>query len=72
MKQRAIRTVGKCLLGALTDSVVVEPKAFPNLNVAGATALQEYLVSAAAQARVRGFRYPGTSLQLWWPGGQHN
>ena len=60
------------LLQRIMVSVVVDPKTSPDVNVAGATALQAYLVSPAAQARVRAFRYPGLPRQLWWPSGQHN
>jgi hypothetical protein len=52
-------------------SIVVTPQTSPSDNIQGATALQEYLVSAAAQARVRAYRYPGFSQQFWWPAAQH-
>jgi tungstate transport system substrate-binding protein len=52
-------------------SIIVTPKTSPSVNILGATALQEYLVSAAAQARVRAYRYPGFSQQFWWPAAQH-
>ena len=52
-------------------SIVVAPKTSPNVNVEGAKALQEYLVSPAAQARVRAYRYPGLPQQFLWPAAQH-
>lgn len=63
---------GDSLLQRIMVSIVVDPKTSPDVNVEGARALQAYLVSPAAQARVRAFRYPGILKQLWWPAGQQN
>ena len=53
-------------------TVVVNPEKIAGVNVAGAVALQKYLTSAAIQARIRAFRYPGVSQQLFWPAARDN
>ena len=58
-------------LQRMMASIVVTPKTSLNANVEGATALQQYLISPAAQARVRAYRYPGLPQQFWWPAAQH-
>lgn len=53
-------------------TVIVNSEAIRGVNVAGAAALQRYLSSPAAQARIRAFRYPGVKQQLFWPAGYDN
>ena len=53
-------------------TVIVNPEAIPDVNVAGAFALQKYLTSPAVQARIRAFRYPGLNSQLFWPAARDN
>lgn len=54
-------------------TVVVDPKKVPGVNVEGAEALQRYLLSPRAQARVAAFREKGSpDFQLWWPEAFHN
>ncbi len=53
-------------------SIVVNPEKIPGVNVAGALALQKYLGSSAAQAKIRAFRYPGIDHPLFWPGARDN
>ena len=48
-------------------SIVVNPDKVPGVNAAGALALQKYLGSAAGQAKIRAFRYPGVDHPLFWP-----
>lgn len=59
------------LLQRIMVSTVVTLQTSPTVNVQGATALQEYLVTPAVQARVRAYRYPGLPQQFWWPAAQH-
>jgi tungstate transport system substrate-binding protein len=60
------------LLQRVMVTLVVEPQRFPAVNVEGAMALQQFLLTPAMQAHIRGFRYPGRDEQLWWPAGRHN
>lgn len=53
-------------------SIVVNPQRIPAVNVTGATALQQYLLRPAVQARVQTFRDPRSGFQIWWPAGLHN
>lgn len=53
-------------------TVVVNPDKVPGVNAQGATALEEYLLSPRAQARVAAFRSMGSDLQLWWPAARSN
>ena len=48
-------------------TVIVNPEKVSGVNVAGALALQRYLASPAAQARIRAFRNTGVNTQLFWP-----
>ncbi len=60
------------LLQRMMVTVILEPGRFPGMNVEGAVALQQFLLTPATQARIRTFRYPGRDEQLWWPAGRHN
>jgi hypothetical protein len=53
-------------------TVIVNPEKVPGVNVTGAFALQKYLTSAPIQARIRAFRYPGVTQELFWPAGRDN
>jgi tungstate transport system substrate-binding protein len=53
-------------------SIVVNPQRVPAVNFAGATALQEYLLRPAVQARIENFRDPTSKLQLWKAVGFNN
>ena len=53
-------------------SIVVNPEKFPAVNLTGATALQEYLLRPAVQARIESFRDSRSKLQLWRAAGLHN
>lgn len=53
-------------------TVVVNPERFPSANVAGARALEAYLLSPAVQAAVAAFREEGLDRQTWWPAARSN
>jgi tungstate transport system substrate-binding protein len=53
-------------------SLVANPQRFPAVNLTGATALQQYLLRPAVQARIQRFRDPRSQHQLWWAAGLHN
>jgi tungstate transport system substrate-binding protein len=60
------------LLQRLMVAIAVNPEKFPVRNFEGGQALLRYLLTPAAQARIRAFRIPGVDLQLWWPMGRSN
>jgi tungstate transport system substrate-binding protein len=60
------------VLQRIMIATVVTTKTSPNVNVQGANALRDYLLSAAVQARVRAFRYQSLDQQFWWPAAQNN
>jgi hypothetical protein len=53
-------------------SMVVNPQRVAAVNVAGATALQAYLLRPAVQARVESFRDIRSPLQIWKAAGFNN
>jgi tungstate transport system substrate-binding protein len=53
-------------------TVVVNPEKVPGVNVAGAKALEAYLLSPPAQAAIAAFREEGLDYQTWWPSGRDN
>lgn len=53
-------------------SIVVNPQRIPAVNLSGATALQEYLLRPAVQARIESFRDPRSEYQEWKAAGLHN
>jgi tungstate transport system substrate-binding protein len=52
--------------------VVVNPNKVPHANVAGAKALQKYLLAPATQARIEAFRYAGLDMAVFLPAGRNN
>jgi len=64
--------VGDPLLQRMLVSIVVKPAKVAGVNVAGAQALQSFLLSPATQALIREVRYPGVDGVQWVPGGRHN
>ena len=52
-------------------SIIVAPRISAIPNFIGAVLLQNYLISAPVQARIRAYRYAGFSQQFWWPSAQH-
>ena len=61
--------VNDSVLSRTMVSVVVKPEKFPQANVAGAMALQKYLLLASTQAKIKAYRFPGLDHALWWPRG---
>lgn len=53
-------------------SIVVNPQRIAAINLTGATALQDYLLRPAVQARIESFRDPGSNYQIWKAAGLHN
>ena len=60
------------VLQRIMVSVVVNPDTVEGVNVEGAQALQQYLLTPTTQARIRAVRYEGFDGQFWWPAGAHN
>jgi tungstate transport system substrate-binding protein len=60
------------LLQRAMATVVVNPARFSDVNLAGAKALEAYLLSPQAQAAVAAFREDGTNRQTWWPAARNN
>ena len=52
--------------------VVSNPAKVPHANVAGAKALQTYLLLPATQARIAAFRYAGIEVPVFLPAGRNN
>lgn len=50
----------------------VNPNRFPQANVTGATALQQFLLSPETQASILTTRQDGYAQALWVPAGRHN
>ena len=53
-------------------AIVVNPERFPAANVAGARALEAYLLSPEVQAAVAAYREQGLDRQTWWPAARSN
>src|SRR5207253_8462642 len=53
-------------------SMVVNPQRVLAVNVAGATALQTYLLRPAVQARIESFRDVRSTMPMWKASGLHN
>lgn len=64
--------VNDAVLSRMMVSIVMKPEKFPQANVAGAKALEKYLIAPSTQARIRAFRYPGLDHALWWPSARDN
>lgn len=69
--------VGDPAFARIMVSIVVNPQKLEvanrvGANPAGAQAFEAFLVAPQTQARIRAFRYPGLSQQVWWPAGRHN
>ncbi len=52
--------------------VVSNPAKVPDTNLAGAKALQTYLLLPATQARIAAFRYAGLDVPVFLPAGRNN
>jgi len=53
-------------------TIVVNPERYPDVNAAGARALEAWLLSPAAQAAVAAYREDGLDRQTWWPAARSN
>jgi tungstate transport system substrate-binding protein len=60
------------LLQRIMAAVIVDPGKVEGVNVEGATALCDYLLSPPIQAKIAAFRSPWSDRQLWWPAGRDN
>ena len=61
--------VNDAVLSRTMVSVIVKAEKIPQVNTAGATALQTYLLRSSTQARIRAYRFPGLDHALWWTRG---
>jgi tungstate transport system substrate-binding protein len=64
--------LGDPLLQRMMVSVVVKPGSGRAVNVAGAAAFQDFLLSPSTQAAIRDVRYPSEQPVTWVPAGRHN
>ncbi len=64
--------LGDPMLQRLMVAIVVNPQKVSGVNETGARALQQFLLSPAAQAQIRLFRVAGIDQELWWPAGRNN
>lgn len=60
------------LLKSVMVATVVSDKRVNGVNAKGARALQQYLLEAETQAKVRSFRMTGLAEQVWWPAAHDN
>lgn len=60
------------LLRSVMLAVVVDARKVPGVNTKGARALQQYLIEAETQAKIRTFRMTGIAEQVWWPAAHDN
>ena len=63
---------GDQLLKSVMLTVVVDAQKVPGVNTKGARSLQQYLIDAETQAKIRTFRMVGIAEQVWWPAAQDN
>jgi tungstate transport system substrate-binding protein len=60
------------LLYRVQAIIRVNPAKVDGINVEGAVALEQYLLSARTQAAIDNFRHPATGKRMWSPGARHN
>lgn len=53
-------------------SMVTNPAKVTGVNVEGAKAFEQFLLSPKIQAWIEAFRYPDYPHQAWWAAGRHN
>ncbi len=63
---------GDQLLKSVMATIVVSSQKVNGVNTKGALSLQQYLLQAETQAKIRTFRMAGSAEQLWWPAAQDN
>ena len=60
------------LLKSVMVTIVVSTQKLGGINTDGARSLQQYLLEAGTQAKIRTFRMAGIAEQAWWPAAQDN
>ncbi len=60
------------ILQRIMVSIVVNPDKVRGVNTGAARALQDYLLSPAAQAQIRAFRHPQLGIPIFFPAGRDN
>jgi tungstate transport system substrate-binding protein len=60
------------LLNSVMMTIIVREQKVSGVNTKGATALQQYLLQADTQAKVRTFRMATFAEPVWWPAAQDN
>jgi tungstate transport system substrate-binding protein len=60
------------LLNSVMMTIIVREQKVSGVNTKGATALQQYLLQADTQAKVRTFRMATFTEPVWWPAAQDN
>jgi tungstate transport system substrate-binding protein len=63
---------GDSLLQRVAASVVVQPGQYRRVNLPGALALEQFLLTPQTQGRIRRFRHPQFALPIFWPAAHHN
>jgi tungstate transport system substrate-binding protein len=63
---------GDSLLQRAVATVVVRPGPGRRVNLPGALALEQFLLSPQTQGRIRRFRHPQFDLPIFWPAAHHN
>ncbi|MGH3683278.1 MAG: hypothetical protein ACRDT2_23880, partial [Natronosporangium sp.] len=60
------------LLQRAIASVAVVPSRYRRVNLSGALALQEFLLTPATQGQIRQFRHPMFARPIFWPAAHHS
>lgn len=60
------------ILQRIMVTVIVNHNKVSGVNVGGASALQDYLLSPATQAQIRAFRNPKLNIPIFFPAGRDN
>ncbi len=63
---------GDQLLKSVMVTIVVSAQKVSGVNAQGAMSLQQYLLEAETQAKIRTFRMAGIAEQVWWPAAHDN
>jgi len=63
---------GDQLLKSVMVTIVVSAQKVDGINTTGARSLQQYLLEAETQAKIRTFRMAGIAEQVWWPAAHDN
>lgn len=60
------------LLNSVMATIIVREQKVSGVNTKAATALQQYLLQAETQAKIRTFRMAAYTDPVWWPAAQDN